>query len=325
MVLFLNIKDKKEKTGRRMRRTDVIIPVYKPTKSLFTLLDKLEEQTIPVNRIILINTEQRYFDMLIAGTDFWRKYKNVVVKHISKWEFDHGGTRRRAVAESENDYFVMMTDDAIPADKFLLENLLAPVYEGAAGMSYARQLTYENSCAIEKFTRSFNYPEKPEMKSKEDLEERGIKAFFASNVCAAYNREIYDSLGGFVKHTIFNEDMIYARGLIDAGYKIAYTAEARVYHSHNYSGVQQFKRNFDLGVSHARYPAVFGGIKTEGEGLRLVKETSKYLFHIGKPWLIVKLLWQSGCKYSGYFLGKRYRMLSPKAVKRCSMNKEYWK
>lgn len=315
------VKGKREK----MSKIDVIIPVYKPTEKLFTLLDRLKEQTISVNRIILINTEQGYFDTLIAGTNFWQRYKNITVKHISKREFDHGYTRRRAVAESDADYFVMMTDDAIPADDCLIEKLLAPVMEGKAGMSYARQLTGDSSSVIEKFTRKFNYPEKSELKSKEDLAEKGIKTFFASNVCAAYDRKTYDALGGFVKHTIFNEDMIYARKLIDAGGKIAYVAEARVYHSHNYTGKQQFQRNFDLGVSHAQYPDVFGGVRTENEGIKLVKMTCRYLVSIRKPWLIFQLIWQSGCKYLGYFLGKRYRRLPDRAVKAFSMNKEYWK
>ena len=315
------IKGKREK----MSKTDVIIPVYKPTGKLFTLLDSLMEQTLSVNRIILINTEQGYFDTLITGTNFWRKYKNVTVKHISKREFDHGYTRRRAVEESDADYFVMMTDDAIPADDRLLEKLLAPVMDGNAGMSYARQLTGENSSVIEQFTRRFNYPEESELKSKDDIGEKGIKAFFASNVCAAYDRKTYDSLGGFVKHTIFNEDMIYARKLIDAGGRIAYVAQARVFHSHNYTGIQQFHRNFDLGVSHAQYPDIFGGIRTENEGVRLVKTTCRYLLKIRRPWLIFQLFWQSGCKYLGYFFGKRYKSLPYGMVKTFSMNKEYWK
>ena len=33
----------------------------------------------------------------------------------------------------------------------------------------------------------------------------------------------------------------------------AYAADAKVIHSHNYSGWQQFTRNFDLGVSHVQY------------------------------------------------------------------------
>ncbi len=308
-----------------MKQTDVIIPVYRPTKRLFTLLDKLKEQTVPIHKILLVNTEQKYFDGLIAGTDFWHRYKNVEVKHISKKEFDHGYTRRRAVKETESGYFVMMTDDAMPADNRLLERLLEPVYEGRAAISYARQLPNEDCGVIERYTRSFNYPEESVYKSAADLPRLGIKAFFASNVCAAYDRQKYEALGGFVKKTIFNEDMILARRAIDAGETIAYVAEAKVIHSHNYSGVQQFCRNFDLGVSHAQFPQVFEGMKTEGEGIRLVKQTAGYLCSIGKPWLVVKLFWHSFCKYAGYFLGKRYRKLPMKLVKRFSMNGDYWK
>ena len=308
-----------------MKETDVIIPVYKPTKKFFLLLDMLEKQTIPVNRIILINTEQKYFDRLTAGTNFGQKYKNVTVEHISKREFDHGKTRNYGVSKSESPYFVMMTDDAVPADEHMLEALLEPLNGEQTGMSYARQLPQTDCSVIERYTRSFNYPRESRIKSSENLQEMGIKAFFASNVCAAYKREVFDSLGGFITHTIFNEDMIFARKLLNAGYKIAYAADAKVIHSHNYSGAEQFKRNFDLGVSHAGHPEVFGGLPAESEGIRLVKKTGAYLFSIKKPWLIFKLVWQSGCKYAGYFLGKHYRRLPGKLLPLFSMNKDYWK
>ena len=87
---------------------------------------------------------------------------------------------------------------------------------------------------------------------------------------------------------------------------------------------QQFHRNFDLGVSHAQHPEVFGDISAQSEGIRLVKETAGYLCRIKKPYLVVKLIWQSGCKYLGYLLGKRYRQLPLAMVKRCSMNRNYF-
>lgn len=308
-----------------MKRADIIIPVYKPDGRLLRLLDMLMRQTVEAERIFLINTERRYFDEFVSGTDFWQRYRNVSVKHISRSEFDHGNTRRQAVLDSDSEYFVMMTDDAIPADEHMLENLLTPLWEQKAAMSYARQLPADGCGLIESFTRSFNYPESPIVKSEEDMTSMGIKTFFASNVCAAYDRAVYDSIGGFTEHTIFNEDMIYARGLIDAGERIAYAADARVFHSHNYSGLMQFRRNFDLGVSHSQFPEVFGGIRTESEGLRLVKTTCRYLLQRGRPWLILKLFWHSGCKYMGFFLGKRYQRLPGWMVKLCSMNRGYWK
>lgn len=158
-------------------KIDVIIPVYKPDKELFTLLDRLEEQSRRPDDIFLVNTEQTYFEQLIAGTDFWHRYKNVSVKHISRREFDHGGTRRWAVSRTQNDIFLMMTDDAIPADSHLIERLAAPIEEGRAQMSYARQLIRKDGGVIEAFTRQFNYPDRSELKTAADLKTRGIKAF----------------------------------------------------------------------------------------------------------------------------------------------------
>ena len=95
---------------------DVIIPLYKPGKELFTLLDKLDSQSVPVHEVILLNTGEKYFEQLIYGTRFLEKYQNIKVYHVSKREFDHGGTRRMGVKKSSADIFVMMTQDAMPAD-----------------------------------------------------------------------------------------------------------------------------------------------------------------------------------------------------------------
>ena len=149
----------------------------------------------------------------------------------------------------------------------------------------------------------------------ESLARLGIKTYFCSNVCAAYRRDVFDRLGGFTSPTIFNEDMIFAAGAVKAGFKIAYAADARVVHSHNYTGRQQFSRNFDLGVSHAQYPKVFADVPPEGEGMRLVGRTAAYLLRTC-PWLLPRLIWQSGAKWAGYRMGRRYDRLPLWLVKR---------
>lgn len=154
----------------------------------------------------------------------------------------------------------------------------------------------------------------------------GIKTFFASNVCCAYDREKFWFQGGFIHKTIFNEDMIFAgKAVLQDDYAIAYVAEARVIHSHNYGCAAQFRRNFDLAVSQADHPEVFGGIRPEGEGIRLVRQTARYLVAHRRPWLVPGLIVKSGFKYAGYCLGRCYRFLPVKLAAACSMNKEYWK
>ena len=136
---------------------DVIIPLYKPGKELFTLLDKLGSQSVPVHQVILLNTEEKYFDQLIYGIRFLETYQNIKVYHVSKREFDHGGTRRMGVKKSSADVFVMMTQDAMPKDDRLIEKLVEPL-QGEVAVAYARQLPREDSTPVESYTREFNYP-----------------------------------------------------------------------------------------------------------------------------------------------------------------------
>lgn len=307
-----------------MREVDVIIPVYKPGAEFVEVIEKLERQTVPVRRIILFNTEQKYWSAFEYETPRRKRYENIRIYHISKREFDHGKTRREAVKKSAAEIFVMMTQDAVPADEFLLERLIAPLSEKDVAVSYARQLPREEAGAAERFTREFNYPAESRMKSAEDIREMGIKAFFCSNVCAAYRRDIYDAQGGFVRRAIFNEDMIYAAGCIKAGYRIAYTADARVIHSHQYTNKEQFHRNFDMGVSQAEHPEVFEGVPPVSEGIRLVKRTAAYLRETGERKLILPMYITSIYKFLGYQLGKNYKRLSFRRIMKYTMNREYW-
>lgn len=308
-----------------METVDVIIPVYKPDSGFLTLMEKLLTQTVTINQIILMNTEQKYWDRLFYGTTLERQAHNITVKHLSKREFDHGRTRNQGVKLSKADVFVMMTQDAIPADEYLIERLLSRLRQEKAAAAYARQLPTKESGEIERYTRAFNYPAKSCVKTREDLPKLGIKTFFCSNVCAAYDRETFDRLGGFVNHTIFNEDMLYAAKAVEAGCRIAYAADACVYHSHDYTHRQQFHRNFDLGVSQAEHPEVFAKYPSESEGIRMVKGLVAHLRKNGMRNKIPHVIIQSAFKYAGYLCGKQYRRLPRRLVVAMASNKEYFR
>ncbi len=310
------------------RTIDVIIPVCKPGPVFEKLINGLERQTKRPSRIILMNTEKAWWDAAPIEREHYENGQTpegipVLLCHIRAEAYDHGGTRDFAARLSNADILVFMTQDAVPADEYLLENLTASL-SGRTAAAYARQLPQEGCRFLEKYTRSFNYGSASRLKTKEDLDILGIKTYFCSNVCAAYVRDIYLKQGGFEKKTIFNEDMIYAAGLIQSGYEVSYEAQARVIHSHNYSALQQFHRNFDLAVSQSDHAEIFDAVPSEKEGIRMVMSTVSYLIRVGKAYLIPELIWQSGWKYLGYFLGKRYRHLPKKIVLCCSMNKKYW-
>lgn len=303
---------------------DILIPTYKPGPELEKMLQMLQRQTVSVRKIIIMNTEEKFFERFIYERPAIRQMANLEVHHLTRREFDHGGTRHRGMQYSQADICVCMTQDAMPLDEYLMEQLIAPLRDEKVAVSYARQLPGPDSGPLEQFTRSFNYPEESRLKSLQDVETMGIKAYFCSDVCAAYNRSTYLKLGGFVRRTIFNEDMIFAAGAMKAGYCIYYAADAQVIHSHEYGFMQQLRRNFDLGVSQAEHPEVFADISSEKEGKRMVLTACKHFIKIGKPFEIVHLITQSGAKYIGYFLGKRYQKLPQYWVSKLTASKAYW-
>lgn len=301
------------------RIVDVVIPTYRPDQKFDRLMQMLKKQTYPIETILIINTEKKFFPK--KGYETWQ---NVQLRHIKAEDFDHGGTRDGAASLLYGELILFMTQDCVPVDEYLVERLAASFEDEQVGAAYARQLPDEDCDIIERYTRSFNYPEESSVKSKEDLSRYGIKTFFCSNVCAMYRRSIYEELGGFEKHTIFNEDMIFAGRLIQHGYSIAYTAQAAVIHSHNYTNCQQMHRNFDLAVSQAEYPEIFGMARSESEGIRMVKAAAVYLIKRGKPQLIPVLVMRSASKLLGYKLGKNYQKLPRWLISKLTMNRAYW-
>lgn len=307
------------------RQVDVLIPVYRPDGRFRELLRRLLAQTYPIHRVIIMNTEREYWDQEAAASMFEHTDTRLSVFHLTKAEFDHGRTRHRGMTESDAEICICMTQDAVPADRYLVEHLVnALMAVPAAAVAYGRQLPASDCGVIERYTRAFNYPEQSRVKTKADLEELGIKTYFCSNVCAAYRRSVYLKLGGFIRRTIFNEDMIFAGTAVRSGYAVVYAADAKVVHSHNYTPREQLHRNFDLAVSQADHPEIFSGLPSEGEGIKLVKMTAAHLLDTGHWYLLPKLVSQSGMKYLGYRLGKCYRRLPMGLVKKLTMNPAYW-
>ncbi len=314
---------------------DVIIPVYKPDKKLEQLLEKLVIQTISPRQIILLNTEcvpdysTPHMKERVETLFNKLKIKNAAkidirIVTIKKDEFDHGGTRAYGSTLSDAEFLLYMTQDAVPKDNKLIEYLLEPFESPDLAIAYGKQEANTHASMLEQYTRIYNYPDKDCIKTREDKEIYGIKTYFCSNVCALYKKAIYDELGGFVKKTIFNEDMIFAAAAIEAGYSIAYASKAKVIHSHSYTLMEQLRRNFDLGVSQKEYHKVFANISSEKEGIKFVKQTVSYFYNQKRYLELFEFVMESGFKYIGYFLGKKYTYLPKSLCKWFSMNKSYW-
>lgn len=230
--------------------------------------------------------------------------RGFTVRIIPRASFNHGGTRQLGVESMKDaDILVFLTQDAVLAEPEALARLLEAFADPEVGAAYGRQLPHPNARPIGAHARLFNYPPESQLRSFEDRARFGLKTAFVSNSFAAYRRGALATVGGFPIGTPTNEDTFVAGKMLRAGWKIAYRADARVYHSHDYGYLDEFRRYLAIGRFHAGAPWLrrsFG--QAEGEGWRFVLSEWRYLIRRA-PWLIPSALFRTGLKWLGFRLG----------------------
>lgn len=259
------------------------------------------------------------------NTTFIAKSADFDVITISGLEFNHGGTRNKAIDDfiEQYDVVIFMTQDAIPEENFI-ENIIKAFQNEDIACAYGRQKPHIDANPIAKHARYFSYREEGYISSKETVLNMGLKTVFMSNSFSAYRLSIFKKLGGFPSSTILCEDMYYTAKAILAGFKVAYMPNAIVKHSHNYTPIEEFKRYFDIGVFHTDEPWIrdsFGG--ASGEGKKYIISEVKYLLSNAPLWIPLAFL-NNVMKITGYKIGQKYKRIPKWLVKKLSMHKRYW-
>jgi rhamnosyltransferase len=275
---------------------NIVIPTFNGQDYLEDLLPSLKTQSIQSYPIIVDSSSTD--DTSKLATQYEARLLTV-----SRNDFNHGKTRNLGIFHAKSEIVVLLTQDALPADEFCLENLVKPLQDPQIVASFGRQVPRPDASPTENFTRIFNYPETPNVKGREDLPELGIKTFFFSNVCSAIKTKEFKELGGFPENIIMFEDLIFAAKAILKGYKIAYVPEARVWHSHNFSLIQQFRRYQDAGISLRNNAWLFEHAKANREGVEFLKQQIIYLLKKRQYHCIPYAITESIFKYIGFWLG----------------------
>ena len=255
----------------------VVIPTLNAASEIGELIGALEAQSLRPAEILVVDSSSNDETVSVA-----QGCGNVRTHVIPREDFNHGTTRHEAFGMTIGDYVCFMTQDAVPADESLLASLVRPMEDDSnIALVSGRQLPKPGARRMEQLVREFNYPDKPSVRGIADVAAYGIKAFFASDVCAAYRRSAYLEAGGFpVVET--NEDMLMAALLIGRGHKVAYEPAARVYHSHDLNPRQQYERNRAVGRFLASHEADLMNVAETGEGARLAKSVAGQLLREGR-------------------------------------------
>ena len=302
-----------------MYRIDLIVPTLNAGSLWQSWLKAFNQQTRKPDYLLVIDSSSSDNTVALARANGFE------VQVIPKTEFNHGGTRQFGVNKmTDVDIIVFLTQDALLASPEAIEKLLAAFDDEQVATAYGRQLPHLNAGRIAAHARLFNYPAASQLRCMEDRSHYGIKSVFISNSFSAYRRSALIQVGGFPVDTIMNEDTFVAGKMLVSGWKIAYCADAQVYHSHDYSFLDEFKRYFDIGVFHIHTPwlqQTFGG--ASGEGLRFVLSEMRYLVKLA-PWLIPSAMLRTGLKWLGFKLGAQHQGLPKTLRSGFSLHKAYW-
>lgn len=302
-----------------MSKRALVIPTLNAMAQLGALLGATKQQFCQCDLIVIDSDSTD--DTVETVSQYGAK-----VHLINRCDFDHGATRQLALSLTDADILVYMTQDAILADEHAIENIIKAFDDPKVGCAYGRQLPHKDANLLAKHTRLFNYPEQSYVRSYEDRDQYGIKTCFMSNSFAAYRRSALEQVGGFPSSNILGEDMFVAAKMLQAGWKVAYCADAKVYHSHNYSLGEEFKRYFDIGVFHTEQHWILDAFKSPSkEGASYVKSEFAYCISHKKYSALVRSFFTIACKLMGYRLGRVYKRLPRCIVKRMSMSRHYWK
>jgi len=303
-------------------RVSVIIPTLNAGSSFRELLAMLVRQTITPHELIIVDSCSDDSTVAIA------KAADAKVLTVQRTDFDHGGTRNLAAAEATGSILLFMTQDVMPVNERMIEELVKPLLgdldEVEAVYAYARQLTDSSADLLERLARASNYPLESTIKGYEDIARIGIKTFFCSNACSAIRRDVFQQIGGFQAPVIFNEDMFMSARCILNGMRVAYCAEAQVYHTHHYTIKQQMKRFFDNGVSMRCNAWILPYAASTKAGTKLIQKQLQGLRDAGKLRLVPKLAAESAAKLIGYKLGMNYNRLPNWLCRRLSMHRLIW-
>lgn len=230
------------------------VSIVIPTKNAGKLLDKV------LDRVFKQETEYEY-EVICVDSGSSDDTISIINKYpcklyeISPQEFGHGKTRNYGASKGTGEYIVFITQDAMPASKKWLQNFIDAMKSdseivGGFGIHY----TYPDCNIIDKRDLAQHFKnfgsdntifqltdENRERYDKDEAYRHFLVFFSDNNSCV--RRDIFEKYP--YDDVDFAEDQIWARKMIEMGYKKLYCPFAPVYHSHNFKLSTYFQRYYD--------------------------------------------------------------------------------
>ena len=222
----------------------VVIPVKNGQEFLDEVLTStLSQKTEFEYEVIVIDSGSRDNSLEII------EKHNVKRLQIPSSEFNHGLTRNLGVEKSEGEFIAFITQDATPANENWLSNLVSPFSDNPdiAGV-FGKHIGRKNCDPIVSTNLDYHFdktisPVRKCWRKDEGYESnKGTYVFFSNNN-SCIRRSVWEKIP--FRKLEMSEDQFWAQDILEAGLLKCYEPSAVVYHSHTYSPIEWFQRNFD--------------------------------------------------------------------------------
>lgn len=249
---------------------------------------------------------------------------------ISPDDFGHGKTRNFGASKGTGEFIVFITQDAIPASDKWLDNFVKGMrlddsIAGGFGIHYV----YPDCNEIDKrdIKQHFlNFGTDNTIYYIDDLNRytrdqayRQFLSFFSDNN-SCLRRSIWEKYP--YKDVNFAEDQIWAREVLEAGYKKLYCPFAPVYHSHNFPLKTYYKRYYD---EFKGLYTVFGNVpfesKKQANQFKKMLDKQDIMYILKNKEISNKLYWiyyamvRNKYKCKGAYLAGKYFTEYPKLIR----------
>lgn len=234
----------------------IVIPIFNGDAFLHEVLRMVcRQKTSICYEIICIDSGSTDTSKSVCQQYHVRYYE------IPQKQFNHGLTRNQGVHVSKGELIVFLSQDAIPAGDYWLENLIAPFKDKQVAGVYGRQIPRDDADVLtkkhlnswltgEKETRISFIQNKEEYMKLPSMKKYELCNF--DNVCSCIRKSVWTTIP--FEKTVFAEDLTWSKKALGLGYKIVYEPKAAVIHSHQRSVLYEYKRTY---VCHRKLYELF--------------------------------------------------------------------
>lgn len=283
-------------------RVALAIPTYNAGEKFNEIAKRISTQKEWIEEILIVDSNSEDNTVEIAN-----KY-GFTTNVIPRESFSHAGTRSEIAEKMYKlgyDFLIFMSHDVYLQTDAIKELLAFVKKNENIGVVRGRQeVDLNKGNLFEYFARKHNYDEFEKVYYKKDIPKYGIDTIYTSDAFSIYNLEALNSINYFGESKNVSEDMFAAHNLIQAGYGIGYAAKSKVYHTHNYSVVEEFNRYISIGKFYKdndSWISLYG--KTEKKGYILAVNEILFLIKKKKYILIPLSLIRNMAKFLGFRVG----------------------